>query len=388
MLDSEIWFDAAFDGELNTICKLIQSGFDVDTTDGDNRTALHIACCEGHIDLVALLLRSGARHDTEEDRWGNRPLKCAVMNGHVAIKSLLEDSGAYLHNECRRDLEYKLCRSASQGKISAIQTLVENGLSVNTLDYGGRSLLHLAAANGHTNAVDFLLKRGANIDAKDACGLRPIDVARIEKHHDVEETIQAALETMCTSYFRRSSRSTRPFSHMESPDEALEDPCSDVESIVDGTTLASLRCSSAPAGIEAAAGPTAAAAADADWFAVAPAAHPFKRRRPDDAPPSPKRPCQSAKPTPPPSSPHCQPALQADDARPAAPAQQCDPELGLVDADVRSADAGAAAAACEWERRWAESAVARCCGAGGGKPGAAGERPLPAAAGAEPAEAA
>ena len=60
----------ANEGDLEGINELLDSGVDVNFHDIDNRTALHIAACQGFADVVALLLERGAEVDSK-DRWGS-----------------------------------------------------------------------------------------------------------------------------------------------------------------------------------------------------------------------------------------------------------------------------------------------------------------------------
>lgn len=60
----------ANEGDLEGINELLDSGVDVNFHDIDNRTALHIAACQGFADVVALLLERGAVVDSS-DRWGS-----------------------------------------------------------------------------------------------------------------------------------------------------------------------------------------------------------------------------------------------------------------------------------------------------------------------------
>lgn len=49
---------------------LLDEGIDVNSIDFDGRTALHIAACEGHVEVVKLLLSRKANIDAR-DRWGS-----------------------------------------------------------------------------------------------------------------------------------------------------------------------------------------------------------------------------------------------------------------------------------------------------------------------------
>jgi len=63
--------------------------------DYDGRTALHIACCEGHVDMVKYLLDLGAPVHVR-DRYGDTPLDDAVMFRRATIVSMLRQTGAHL----------------------------------------------------------------------------------------------------------------------------------------------------------------------------------------------------------------------------------------------------------------------------------------------------
>ena len=60
------------DGKFDRIKEVIHS-VDVNLSDYDKRTPLHLAASEGHFDVVKLLVEHGAI--LKEDRWGNNPVK-------------------------------------------------------------------------------------------------------------------------------------------------------------------------------------------------------------------------------------------------------------------------------------------------------------------------
>ncbi|KAK7385940.1 hypothetical protein VNO78_31937 [Psophocarpus tetragonolobus] len=83
----------ANEGDLEGITELLDSGSDVNFTDIDGRTSLHVAACQGRTDVVDLLLRRGALVDLQ-DRWGSTPLADAMYYKNHHVVQLLEKHGA------------------------------------------------------------------------------------------------------------------------------------------------------------------------------------------------------------------------------------------------------------------------------------------------------
>ncbi|XP_041991976.1 integrin-linked protein kinase 1-like isoform X1 [Salvia splendens] len=83
----------ANEGDLEGIQELLDSGTAVNFRDIDNRSALHVAACQGRTNVVDLLLRRGAEVDVE-DRWGSTPLADAIYYKNNDIIKLLEANGA------------------------------------------------------------------------------------------------------------------------------------------------------------------------------------------------------------------------------------------------------------------------------------------------------
>lgn len=72
--------------------QMLMDGTSPDVQDYDKRTALHLACSEGHASIVELLIQHNANVNPE-DRWQRTPLTDARCYGHKDICRILEVHG-------------------------------------------------------------------------------------------------------------------------------------------------------------------------------------------------------------------------------------------------------------------------------------------------------
>ena len=67
-----------------------------------------------------------------------------------------------------------VCWAASQGDVYELQRLSASGVNLAAADYDGRTGMHLAASEGHLEAVTFLVAKGCPVDPKDRFGGTPL----------------------------------------------------------------------------------------------------------------------------------------------------------------------------------------------------------------------
>ncbi|EXC06825.1 Dual specificity protein kinase splA [Morus notabilis] len=79
-------------GDKAGVIQELEKGVEPNLADYDKRTALHLASCEGCLEIVVLLLEKGADVNSI-DRWGRTPLSDARSFGHDGICKILEDHG-------------------------------------------------------------------------------------------------------------------------------------------------------------------------------------------------------------------------------------------------------------------------------------------------------
>jgi hypothetical protein len=84
---------ASAKGEIETVDELLAGGTNPNSIDYDSRSAMHLACAEGHTAVVTALLQSRADPDCK-DRWGCTPLTEAQGKKHADVVQLLIKAGA------------------------------------------------------------------------------------------------------------------------------------------------------------------------------------------------------------------------------------------------------------------------------------------------------
>lgn len=79
---------ACMENDIPTVKRMVQAGVNINMMNYDKRTGLHIACSEGHYDLVKFLLDNNA--DTEiQDRWNNKAVQDAERNNFSEIVEMI-----------------------------------------------------------------------------------------------------------------------------------------------------------------------------------------------------------------------------------------------------------------------------------------------------------
>lgn len=166
------------DVDENLIKLLLEAGANPNTRNPDGQIPLHAAARGWHISPVELLI-SGGSDVNAADKDGRTPAIIAFELGHYDMFDLIVGSGATVPNDLM---------SAYKGNMSRVQSLIENGKAHGRFEQS-LTLLHVAAAGGHTAIVELLLTNGLDVRLKTHKGYTALHYAVAGNHQEVAELL-------------------------------------------------------------------------------------------------------------------------------------------------------------------------------------------------------
>ncbi|XP_008273857.1 ankyrin repeat and SOCS box protein 9 isoform X2 [Stegastes partitus] len=165
--------DAAFNGRILALQRLIAQGTCVNLSTLDKVSPLHGACMQGHTACAKLLMENGANVNSSTVD-GQTTLTEACARGHVTCVSLLLQHGAASLGTSQSSSP--IHRAAAKGHPECIEPLVQYGADVDQHIDNLGSPLHVACTNQHLSTVKKLLLLGASVNSK-ASGDSPLHIA-------------------------------------------------------------------------------------------------------------------------------------------------------------------------------------------------------------------
>lgn len=190
----------------------------INILDENGRSALHLACMDGRLDIAKYLRWKGAEISIDDDT-GQTPLHYAVKGGYETLARFLLAGGAnqdmeddeshapsyyakgsftmswmfkFGHSIESVDPETRntvLIAAAILGDHNSIQSILDQGADMEAQDKEGRTALHQACGLGHLSCIELLISRGANIEHKDNDDCTPILIGIRAKQLEVVKLV-------------------------------------------------------------------------------------------------------------------------------------------------------------------------------------------------------
>ena len=145
------------------VARLVERGADVLRRRADGSTPHTLAALHGNPEIAAWLVAHGAVDELSSlERFmaacarADRPAAEAILTADPAVRSGL-----------RPEHHQMLHRPAESGNAAVLETMLSCGFDPEAKDKDNVTPLHRAAMGGHVEAVDVLLKHGADVNALD-----------------------------------------------------------------------------------------------------------------------------------------------------------------------------------------------------------------------------
>jgi len=199
--------DAARAGDLGIVTARLAAGDDIDERDEPfERTPLHLATIEGHVDVVSALLENGA------DVHATNIVKCTALHlaariGHLEVVTVLIEKGSDIHAKDSSGCT-ALHEAARKGHLDIMMALIENGADVFTKDKDSGTLLHYAAHGNQLEVAVALIEMGIDAHVKDKHNRRAVDLVGdwCPNSGDVRAAMQQAATRMTEFWTVRRHR--------------------------------------------------------------------------------------------------------------------------------------------------------------------------------------
>jgi ankyrin repeat protein len=163
------WVELAGRNEVDTIRQLLGQGFDVNTANDADQTAIMLAAKNGSLEAIQVLLEAGADISLR-DCIGWNALGYALYKGQ-------KQAGEALRKVWQKPKD--IFDAAALGDTVAIRSFLSEEVSPNAKDQQTYTPLMFAAMADHAPAVRLLLESGAKVDLSNSRRETPLKLAAV-----------------------------------------------------------------------------------------------------------------------------------------------------------------------------------------------------------------
>lgn len=174
-----------------TVSALVKAGASVDQVNRQGNTPMHNAVSiDGNtLVLMSMAERLTGRSDVAKDMAEG--FVTARNQIRKVIKAYLEN-GADIELRSGPENQTPLNMASQSGTAEAVETLVKAGADLEAKNSSGHTPLHEAVVTGETESIRILVAAGADTTAKTPKGETPADLAANARRNDAEEALRTS----------------------------------------------------------------------------------------------------------------------------------------------------------------------------------------------------
>ncbi|KAH0029652.1 hypothetical protein KCU78_g3276, partial [Aureobasidium melanogenum] len=171
-------------GQAVTVTTLLNLGSKYDAMNADGDTPLHLACLNGDQNIVHKLLEKGAPVNARGPKQ-NTPLHYAASRGHETVVEVLltNDFSKASLQERTSSGDTALHIAAEFDRDALVSKLFQHNVSGESVNRNGETALHRAAAKGNFETIRTLLSHGVENKTRNHTGQTASEVAKQHGHY-------------------------------------------------------------------------------------------------------------------------------------------------------------------------------------------------------------
>ncbi|PGH27031.1 hypothetical protein AJ80_01216 [Polytolypa hystricis UAMH7299] len=175
--DGPPWIHKAISKKWNLLaCQMLKCGADTSVLDKKGYTPLYRAAMVGNTEAVQALLGHGADINLPNSN-GSRAIHGATDGRHGHIVKLLAEHGAKVNLRSKNSGATPLLKFAYFGDKNTVDLLIKKGANIYAKDKAGWTGLHYASKGGNVDIVQLFLDSGLDVETRTSSGLPPLWMA-------------------------------------------------------------------------------------------------------------------------------------------------------------------------------------------------------------------
>ncbi|EYC19318.1 hypothetical protein Y032_0024g1015 [Ancylostoma ceylanicum] len=181
---------------------LLDSKCNLDLRNENGHCALMEAASAGHLNIVKLLIQSGAKavFVNMNSEFKESPLTLAAYKGYTDVIEYLLSLDDYDRSTRDEELHTALMEAAMDGHLEVARVLIQAGAPVNLTSESYESPLTLSCCGGHAELAKLLIDAGANIEETNDENYTPLMEAAREGHvHVVKILLENGAQVNATT---------------------------------------------------------------------------------------------------------------------------------------------------------------------------------------------